>query len=61
MSKFFLNLPLGKWGILITIMLLLVVAGSFLDWAEHHLHRGPDHHPHRQGPWFSIRSGSGSW
>ena len=32
MSQFFLNLPLGKWGILLTIMLLLVVAGSFLDW-----------------------------
>ena len=32
MSRFFLNLPLGKWGILFTFMLLLVVAGSFLDW-----------------------------
>lgn len=31
-SRFFLDLPLGKWGILATIMLLLVVAGSFLDW-----------------------------
>ncbi len=31
-SKFFLDLPLGKWGILLAIMVLLVVAGSFLDW-----------------------------
>jgi len=32
MTQFFLNLPVGKWGILLTIMLLLIVAGMFLDW-----------------------------
>jgi tripartite ATP-independent transporter DctM subunit len=31
-SSLFLNLPFGKWGILITIMLLLVVVGMFIDW-----------------------------
>ena len=31
-SSLFLNLPFGKWGIMITIMLLLVVVGMFIDW-----------------------------
>lgn len=31
-SKLFLNLPLGKWGILFAIMSLLVVLGMFIDW-----------------------------
>jgi tripartite ATP-independent transporter DctM subunit len=31
-SKFFLNLPLGKWGIMFSVMLLLIVAGAVLDW-----------------------------
>ncbi|WP_028585283.1 TRAP transporter large permease [Desulfogranum mediterraneum] len=28
----FINLPMGKWGILATIMLLLVFCGMFIDW-----------------------------
>jgi len=31
-SRLFLNLPLGKWGILVTIMVLLVVIGMLIDW-----------------------------
>jgi tripartite ATP-independent transporter DctM subunit len=31
-SRLFLNLPLGRWGILFSIMFLLVVLGMFIDW-----------------------------
>ena len=31
-SSLFLNLPFGKWGIMATIMLLLVLVGMFIDW-----------------------------
>ena len=31
-SNLFLNLPLGKWGILFSIMLLLIILGMFIDW-----------------------------
>lgn len=31
-SNLFLNLPLGKWGILFSIMLLLIIVGMFIDW-----------------------------
>jgi tripartite ATP-independent transporter DctM subunit len=31
-TKMFLNLPLGKWGILFSIMFLLVVLGTVIDW-----------------------------
>jgi tripartite ATP-independent transporter DctM subunit len=31
-SNLFLNLPLGKWGILFSIMFLLVILGMFIDW-----------------------------
>ena len=31
-SSLFLNLPFGKWGILFTIMALLVLVGMFIDW-----------------------------
>ncbi|GBC61313.1 C4-dicarboxylate ABC transporter [Desulfonema ishimotonii] len=31
-SSLFLNLPFGKWGILLTIMGLLVIVGMFIDW-----------------------------
>lgn len=31
-SSLFLNLPFGKWGILVTIMMLLVIVGMFIDW-----------------------------
>ncbi|HUV60298.1 MAG TPA: TRAP transporter large permease subunit [Desulfatiglandales bacterium] len=31
-SSLFLNLPLGKWGILFFIMFLLVILGMFIDW-----------------------------
>ncbi|GAB6144664.1 TRAP transporter large permease [Desulfocicer niacini] len=31
-TNLFLNLPMGKWGILMAIMLLLVLCGMFIDW-----------------------------
>jgi TRAP-type mannitol/chloroaromatic compound transport system permease large subunit len=31
-SNLFLNLPVNKWGILVTIMLLLIMLGMFIDW-----------------------------
>jgi tripartite ATP-independent transporter DctM subunit len=31
-SRLFLNLPLGRWGILFSIMFLLVILGMFIDW-----------------------------
>ncbi len=31
-TSLFLNLPMGKWGILLAIMLLLVLCGMFIDW-----------------------------
>lgn len=31
-SQLFLNLPLGKWGILVSIMGLLIVLGMVIDW-----------------------------
>ncbi|ACN14508.1 conserved hypothetical protein [Desulforapulum autotrophicum HRM2] len=31
-TRLFLNLPMGKWGILAAIMLLLVLCGMFIDW-----------------------------
>ena len=31
-SNLFLNLPLGKWGILFSIMFLLIIVGMFIDW-----------------------------
>ncbi|PKN64209.1 MAG: C4-dicarboxylate ABC transporter [Deltaproteobacteria bacterium HGW-Deltaproteobacteria-15] len=31
-SRLFLNLPLGRWGILISIMILLVILGMLIDW-----------------------------
>lgn len=31
-TNLFVNLPVGKWGILFTIMLLLVFCGMFIDW-----------------------------
>ena len=31
-SNLFLNLPLGRWGILFSIMLLLIIVGMFIDW-----------------------------
>jgi tripartite ATP-independent transporter DctM subunit len=31
-SSLFLNLPLGRWGILFSIMFLLVILGMFIDW-----------------------------
>lgn len=31
-SNLFLNLPFGKWGILFSIMFLLVILGMFIDW-----------------------------
>jgi len=31
-SNLFLNLPVGKWGILFAIMILLVFLGMFIDW-----------------------------
>jgi tripartite ATP-independent transporter DctM subunit len=31
-SGLFLNLPLGRWGILFSIMFLLVILGMFIDW-----------------------------
>ena len=31
-TNMFMNLPMGKWGILFTIMLLLVFCGMFIDW-----------------------------
>jgi len=31
-SNLFLNLPFGKWGVLATIMVLLIVVGMFIDW-----------------------------
>ena len=31
-SNLFLNLPLGKWGILFSIMCLLILLGMFIDW-----------------------------
>ncbi len=31
-TSMFMNLPIGKWGILATIMLLLVLCGMFIDW-----------------------------
>jgi tripartite ATP-independent transporter DctM subunit len=31
-SNLFLNLPFGKWGIMATIMALLVLVGMFIDW-----------------------------
>lgn len=31
-SQFFLNLPFGKWGVLIVIQFLLIIMGMFIDW-----------------------------
>ena len=31
-SNLFMQLPMGKWGVLCTIMLLLVFCGMFIDW-----------------------------
>jgi tripartite ATP-independent transporter DctM subunit len=31
-TDLFLNLPMGKWGVLAAIMLLLVFCGMFIDW-----------------------------
>ncbi len=31
-SSMFLQLPMGKWGVLLAIMLLLVLCGMFIDW-----------------------------
>lgn len=31
-SKFFLEMPLGKWGILISVQILLIILGALIDW-----------------------------
>jgi len=31
-TSLFMNLPVGKWGVLLAIMLLLVFCGMFIDW-----------------------------
>jgi TRAP-type mannitol/chloroaromatic compound transport system permease large subunit len=31
-SRLFLDLPLGRWGILFSIMFLLIVLGTVIDW-----------------------------
>ena len=54
-SKLFLNLPLGKWGILFAIMLLLVVLGALIDWISIVFILVPADHAHRGGP--GVRPG----
>ena len=45
-SSLFLNLPFGKWGILVTIMLLLVLVGMFHRLDGHCLYHRSSDQPH---------------
>ena len=53
-GNFIIGLPLGKWGILVVMMVIIFILGMLIDWIGILFHRRADLHP----GYFGLQNGS---